>query len=237
MYQEQQNAQHFTAGSSTHMQGVVDIPSAPSYHLSQSHQVDLSTTLEGIDTNLLPHDDALLAPCDQVPQPSYDAIARHFQEQPWSASNPRTTSASGHGHGTSLNPAREQYGTYRDSCPSIERSDSAYYSQPQTAHSVLSNGSEYYAQLDLPSSITLQVQSLDVGSSLTDDHAMIRSHSNARSQISNRSSKSGKTSKNIPCPHPDCTEVSKCKSDFKYVQSFSLLPTHGSPPPTDSYVV
>jgi len=211
MYQEPPNAQHLSPCPSIPMQEMVGMPSplSRSYHSSQFHQVHLSPPVERIDPNLL-HDGGLLAPPDQVPQASYDAIARHFQEQPWSASNPRTARASGHRNPPTQAPAK--HGIYRDVCPSSEPSDSAYYSQSQTANSVLSNGSECCTQQDVPA---LQVERLDVGPTSTKDHPMVRADVNARSQITSCSKKPGKSSKQIPCPHPGCLEISKCRSDFK----------------------
>lgn len=213
-YQRRSSAQHLVASPSMSMHSMITMSSPSSYHPSQFHQADLSSSQVNIGSNMT-SDIALLAPPSHFSQPSYDPIARQFQEQPWSVNNPRTVNA-----GSSRSPSNQSqvhFRPYREPGINLGGSDSAYYSQSQPACSVLSNEPDCYNQ-DLSPSVTLQVEGMNVGSPTIEAPAISRTHSEIRSQVSSRSGKSGKSSRQIPCipcPDPDCLTVSKCMSEHK----------------------
>ncbi|CBX95699.1 hypothetical protein LEMA_P028510.1 [Plenodomus lingam JN3] len=211
-HQRQTSAQHLDVIASLPMHSTMTISSpSPYHHSSQFHHANLSPTSINNGSNMTP-DIALLAPPSQYSQSSYDPIARQFQEQPWSVNNPRTSHPGG-----SRSPSTQpqmQYKMYRESGINAGCPDSAYYSQSQPAHSVLSNEPDCY-NVELSPSVTFQIERMNVKSPATEAPPMARAHSALRSQGSSRSGKSGKLSKKIPCPNPECTTVSNCESEYK----------------------
>jgi hypothetical protein len=94
----------------------------------------------------------------------------------------------------------------------ISPSDEGYSSQ--MAHSILSNEPDRTNQ-EVPSIMLNQVDAMNVQAPASEAPSMSRRLSDQRSQFSGRSGKSNKST--FPCPIPDCAEISKCKSDHKYV--------------------
>jgi hypothetical protein len=144
----------------------------------------------------------------------YDAIARQMQEQSWSVYNPRSSSASG-----SRSPSRQSnmnYQRYRGPGSDVDSqvlpSDEGYFSHV-TDHSVLSNEPGHVRQ-ELPTNVPTPVSNMNIESVANEAPARSRLPSDQRSYTSHVSSRSGKSNKPAPCP--ECGEVSKCNSDYKY---------------------
>lgn len=158
--------------------------------------------------------DPFLAPAYVSRNNNYNPIARQLLDQPWSAGNLRSSSASGSRN--SLSPSNVPYGSYRghmgpgsDIESNLVPSDSGYHSQAPP--SVFSNEAGRNSQ-DLHPGLTLQVGKMNVESLPSESPARERLHSD---QISQRSSRSGLSAKQLPCP--ECHEVLKCKSEYKCV--------------------
>lgn len=189
-------------------------PDPRPYSRSSIHQAPRSP----VDITLgppSPNSESLLGPGYVSRNNSYNSIARHLQDQhqPWSAGNLRSSSASGNRN--SLSPSSVQYGSYRHMGPgsdiesNLVPSDSGYHSQAPP--SVFSNDAGRNSQ-ELHPRQTLQVSNMNVDSLPGESPARERLHSD---QISQRSSRSGLSAKQHPCP--ECHEVLKCKSEYKYV--------------------
>ncbi|KAF1842674.1 uncharacterized protein K460DRAFT_407069 [Cucurbitaria berberidis CBS 394.84] len=205
------SVQHQMPSPSASIRTVVTAPDPRSFNQSSFHQANRSPIGHNIDPNL-PDNLSLLAPSGHVSRPSYSLIARHFQDQPWSAGNLRSSDTSG---GRSpLNQPAVQYGSYRgvpspgsDIDSNVLPSDSGYHSQPP--QSVFSNEPGQRSQ-DVPSSIPFPDCNLNIESTPSEAPAMRRMTSDQISQISGRSEKSGKS---LLCY--ECDVVSKCNSDLK----------------------
>lgn len=197
----------------TSIRTVQTAPDPRSYNRPSFHHASRSPIDNNIDPSLS-NNLSLLAPPGHVPRSSYNPIARHFQDQPWSAGNLRSTSTSG--RRSPHSQPSVQYGPYRgaigpgsDIDSNVLPSDSGYHSQPP--HSVFSNELGPASQ-DVPSNITYQIGNLNVEPTPSEAPPMARMHSDQTSQVSSRSGKSGKI---LQCP--ECSEISKCNSDFKCV--------------------
>ncbi len=199
------NIQHQVHSPSPSVRTVLTTPDSSSFHRRSAPQSSRSPLENNIDPNL--PNFALLTPS------TYNPIARHFQDQPWSAGNLRSSSAaSGRG---SFNHSNVQYGIYRggpgsDIDSNVLASDSGYHSQPP--QSVFSNEPSRNSQ-EIPSSITHKVSNLNVEPSPSEALEMQPMSSDQISQVSSRSGKSGKS---FRCG--ECGEMSKCKSDLKCVK-------------------
>ncbi|CAO2656646.1 Nn.00g054490.m01.CDS01 [Neocucurbitaria sp. VM-36] len=204
------SVQHQMPSPSTSVRTVMTAPDLGSYNRPSFH-ANRSPIENNIDPNL-PDNLSLLAPPAPISRSSYNPIARHLQDQPWSAGNLRSTGTSG---GRSpLSQPNVQYGSYRgalgpgsDIDSHVLPSDSGYHSQPP--QSVFSNDQGQISH-DAPSHISYQVRDINVESTPSEALPIARLHSDQISQISSRSGKSGKA---IQCP--ECDETSKCRSDFK----------------------
>jgi hypothetical protein len=144
----------------------------------------------------------------------YDPIVRQMQEQSWSVYNPRSSNTNG-----SRSPSRQSNINYRryrgpgsDVDSQVLPSDEGYFSQ-MTDQSVLSNEPGHVNQ-ELPPNVTTPVDNMNIESVANEAPARSRLPSDQRSYTSYVSSRSGKSNKPAPCP--ECGEVSKCNSDYKY---------------------
>ena len=209
------SVQHQVHSPSTSVRTVMTAPDPSSFRRPSVHQTSRSPVDNNIDPNL--PNLSLLAPPGHITPSSYNPIARHFQDPPWSAGNLRSSSAA-----SSRNPfshSNVQYGIYQggpgsDLESNVLASDSGYHSQPP--QSVFSNEPSRSSQ-ELSSSITLKVGNLNVESNPSGDLGMLRMASDQVSQVSSRSGKSGKSGKSFQCP--ECGDISKCKSDLQYVNN------------------
>ena len=201
------SVRHQAHSPSASVRTTLTAPDPSSFHRPSVHQNSRSPSDSNIDPNL-PNFSLL------TPSP-YNPIARHFQDQPWSAGNLRSSSvASGR---SSFNHSGVQYGIYRGSPGSdmdsnVLASDSGYHSQRPP--SVFSNEPSRNSQ-EIPSSTTLKAINISVEPNPSEALALQPMPSDQASQASSRSGKSGGS---FQCP--ECGEMSKCKSDLKCVRKF-----------------
>lgn len=145
-----------------------------------------------------------------------DSISRLcHSEGPWNPHQMRSSNVNT-GHHT-VPYAHEDLSQYRQGIRSdIDIvSDSGYQTHP--AQSVVGNESGSGGQ-ELPGDFMLQTRNMDVNIAQDTPHKMARTSSDQRS-VSQYSSRSGRHRQQYRCSAPDCSVISKCPSEHKYVSN------------------
>jgi hypothetical protein len=141
----------------------------------------------------------------------YDPLARHMQEPSWSVYNPRSSNTSGiHSPSRQSNASYRRYGPGSDVDSQVLPSDEGYGSF--MTQSILSNEPSQVGH-ELSASVSNPLANMNLEPVAIEAPVRSRLPSEQRSHTSHVSSRSGKSSKPIACP--ECSEVSKCNSDFK----------------------
>jgi hypothetical protein len=158
----------------------------------------------------------MLAPTGHVARNGYNPLDRHYHEESWNPYHLRNSSTSN--DQTSFNQNNASFRSVRTgpgSTGSIAPiSDSGFYSQ-----SVVSHDTGRVDQSGVPCNLTQQISNMKVRSITSEAPRVIRVHSDQQSQISQISSQSGIEDNQLRCR--ECKKVSKCRSDYKYVSSYT----------------
>jgi hypothetical protein len=205
-----QSAQLNIPSPTASVRSSVTIPSQHrSFDSASFHHNDVATVHSRPNPELFGMN--MLAPSGHVVRASYSPVTRNYSDESWNPFNLRTLGTSD--DHTPFNQNNESLKPFRHGPSSIisaePRSDSGFCEQ--------SIGSHDAGPMDPGNhcGIVQQVDNLNVHSITSEAPQMIRMHSDQRSQISHNSTHSGYLDRPLKCPI--CGEVSKCKSDYKYV--------------------